>query len=120
MMFQQKHPRSFLETILLDFFISIYIFRTNLIKSTLLFLDCEEVESGSSYLSSDLSENCTSDRFQNFLFRAVTPALLFYLFLIPLSYYAYLWKERKAIFDLKVMKRFGFLVIGYNKDNYLW
>lgn len=117
---RKKSPRSILATILLNLFISIYIFRTNLIKSTLLFLDCEEIETGSLYLSSDLSENCSNDRFKNFLFRVAIPALVFYLFLLPLSYYVYLWKERKTIFDLKVMKRFGFLVIGYNKDNYLW
>ena len=83
-------------------------------------LDCREIEPSTSYLYLELSENCYGERYESWFFLIVIPFLFFYTILIPALCYFYIYLRRKTLYNLDVMRKIGFLTMGYNSKNYLW
>ena len=112
--------RSKFELILTTIIISIYSFHANIIKSLMQLLDCREIEPGTSYLYLELSEDCYSERYENWFFVIVIPFFFFYTILVPALSYFYIYLRRETLYNIEVMRKIGFLTMGYNSQNYLW
>ena len=112
--------RSTFELVLTTITISIYSFHANIIKSLMQLLDCREIEPGTSYLYLELSEDCYGERYENWFFVIVIPFFFFYTILIPALSYFYIYLRRETLYNLEVMRKIGFLTMGYNSQNYLW
>jgi hypothetical protein len=76
---------------------------------------------GMQYLAMDDTELFEGKRRQLFAEYVALPALLLYMFLLPILTMVYLWKQHSVMFtDRKMVFRFGLLYSGYVNDRWYW
>jgi hypothetical protein len=108
------------DSIIVPLLTAIYICNQNILKSLMQLLDCRELDPGTSYLYTNMTENCNSDDYKAWLYFLIIPFFFFYALIVPSISYIFMFTRRKTLFDIRNMKKIGFLVIGLNQKNYLW
>jgi len=76
---------------------------------------------GTQYLAMDDTELFEGERRQIFANYIALPALLLYMFVLPIFTIVYLWKQHDVMWtDSKMVFRFGLLYSGYAKGRWYW
>lgn len=111
----KKSLASFVETeiIIISYLLS------SIINSLADFMNCLDVGL-KSYNSNEVTVKCTDDIYISWRNYLIAPSFLIYLILLPLSGIIYLFRNRKRIFDDKIMRKVKFLIKGYRKEYYYW
>ena len=118
--FIQKSEETILQSIFVPLLTAIYICHQNILKFLMQLIDCRELDPGTSYLYSNMTENCQSEDYKRWLYFLIIPFFVFYALFVPSISYLFMFVQRKTLFDIKIMKKIGFLAIGLNDKNYLW
>jgi hypothetical protein len=72
------------------------------------------------YILSNKQYECYTDEFYTYLFCLVLPLLIFWLFVLPLSMFYLLKKNKKNLKKNYVMLKYGFLYKEYTDKCYYW
>ena len=109
-----------LEKYLLTFYILMTFFLSPVINSISIFFDCTTLYSNN-YITQNLMEKCNDNpRYSSWRSYVMLPAFFFYGVFFPLLIFFYLFKNRKNMFEEKLMAKIGFLLKGYTENRFYW
>ena len=107
---------SFLITVSITFFFC----QSSIINGLTDLLNCTKIENNS-YITNYLFEKCTDnihyEKWRNLL---VIPTFSIFCFVLPLVPFVYMFKNRKNLYNDRILSKVGFLLNGYSPQYYYW
>lgn len=115
-------PWNFFEKTMSSLTISLFMAQPSIFNSVFAITDCVTLDSGTSYIKTNLDESCLSNFYLDFYIRMIIPTLLIFGILLPLIAFSFMFFYRKNIFEEKshIRKYFGFLLNGYKNEKFYW
>ena len=108
------------ESFLITISITFFFFQSSIINALTDLLNCTKIENNS-YITNYLLEKCTDnihyEKWRNLL---VIPTFSIFCFILPLVPFVYMFKNRKNLYNDKILSKVGFLLNGYSPQYYYW
>ncbi|KAL4480166.1 hypothetical protein ABPG74_020682 [Tetrahymena malaccensis] len=98
----------------------IFVFQSSIIQYSIESLTCIQLQSNDEYLMIDTKINCKDELWINSMKALSIPALIIYVFVIPIIIFIYIYKNRKQLERSKVIILFGFMYDEYKREFYYW
>ena len=108
--------RNFLQSLI----ITINFLLSSVIKALADFINCVQIYDksyNSFYLTVRCSDNVNYEFWKKIF---ILPSLFFYGFVLPVSVFIYMYRNRVKLFDFEIVTKISFLLKGYKKQSYYW
>ncbi|KAL4445922.1 hypothetical protein ABPG74_010914 [Tetrahymena malaccensis] len=98
----------------------IFIFQSSIIQYSIESLTCIQLTSNDDYLMIDTKINCKDEFWRSQMAALGIPALIIYVFAIPIILFIYIYINRMQLENTKVIILFGFIYDEYKRKYYYW
>ena len=91
-------------------------------NSIFLITDCITLDSGTSFIKTDLNESCLSNFYHDFYQKMIIPTFIIFGIALPFITFCVIFYYRKKFSEEKsnIRKYFGFLLNGYKDKKFYW
>ncbi|KAL4481005.1 hypothetical protein ABPG72_014473 [Tetrahymena utriculariae] len=98
----------------------IFVFQPSITQYSIESMTCIQLSSSDSYLMIDTKINCNDQSWRNLMYAVSIPALLIYVFAIPIILFGYIYYNRKQLEKSKIILAFGFMYDEYKREYFYW
>lgn len=100
--------------------ITIFTLQPGIINALLSMISCKEIDKNKFYISSYLTEECSTEAHHLWTSLLFYPAFIFYVILLPALPFFYILVFRNNLYVNDRFKKVGFLFSGYMKKKFYW
>lgn len=100
--------------------IAFFFIHPTLTISLFSMFSCTQVSEGKYWLTKDMALPCWDSRHLQYVYLVGIPAVVVWVFGVPLICLAILYKYRRQQDEVWIKMRYGFLITGYQRKTYYW
>ncbi|KAL4501507.1 hypothetical protein ABPG72_021314 [Tetrahymena utriculariae] len=97
-----------------------FVFQSPIIQYCIESLTCIKLSSNDDFLMIDIRINCKDNYWISVMKCISIPALIIYIFIIPIIVFGYIFLNRKNLEKSKMIVTFGFMYDEYKREYYYW
>ncbi|KAL4432274.1 hypothetical protein ABPG74_020242 [Tetrahymena malaccensis] len=98
----------------------IFVFQPSITQYCIESISCIQLSSSNSYLMIDTKINCNDQSWIYLMYAISIPALIIYVFAIPIVFFVYIYQNRKQLEKTKIILAYGFMYDEYKREFFYW
>ncbi|EAS01860.2 transmembrane protein, putative (macronuclear) [Tetrahymena thermophila SB210] len=98
----------------------IFVFQQSIISYSIESFTCIQLTQKDQYLMIDTSINCSNQHMMNSMKYLSIPALIIYVFALPIALFGYIYANRSNLEKTKILIIFGFMYDEYKRRYFYW
>lgn len=100
--------------------ITIFSMQPSIINALVNMISCIEIDKDSFYVANYTDEKCWTNQHYQWIFQCFVPSFFFYGVFMPLSIFLYMKINEKNLYEMRYLKKIGFLLTGYKRKKFYW